>query len=1087
MNATLMHQKIDKSFYGDLPEVVTEKLDSLIDSYSNEEWFIHAWNEYRDYVFMTNFEELRMPGYIFNKYTGKEISHCYVSDEMEDDELYHYGIKRRSGRYPWGSGDNPYQRSEDFYIKVNELRDEGISDKEIVKALGLENTTQLRFFYNKSKDDLRRDKIAYIKSAQKDGKSNVQIGIELGEKYNPDHSPIGESTVRSLLDSDREARMNQSMKAAQNLKKLCDEKGILDVGKGTEHQLGISREKMDYALMALENEYGYEVFKSKMPQVTNKGQYTTIKVLAKPGTEHKEVYKWDDIKQIEDVTSDDGGDTLRKSFMYPASMDSKRLKIRYEEDGGKERDGLVLIRKGVKDLSLGESNYAQVRILVDGKYYIKGMAAYGKDEEFPEGVDVIFNSNKSKEGGMEKALKEIKDDPNNPFGSAIKQGVGPHGGQSYYIDDDGKEKLSLINKRSDEADWGSWSKETPSQFLSKQPLSLINRQLNLATELKQSELDDIRKVSNPTVRKQLLTEYADKCDRAAIDLKGAPLSGQKYQVILPIPSLKDDECYAPNYEDGQELALIRYPHGGTFEIPIVKVNNRNKEGKSVITPDGKDAVGINMHVAERLSGADFDGDTVMVIPLSEKVRVKSTDPLPGLVGFDPKVEYGPDDKQTWKEKGPNGKDITHYVRNGVEYPLMHNTQTEMGIISNLITDMTIKGATDEEKARAVKHSMVVIDAEKHHLDYRQSEIDNGIKELHKKYQGRINPETGRYTQGASTLISSAKSTKIIPERTEGIYVALDTGAVLTKIDENKKLYLDEKTGRVYRQEEKRTRTIDPETGEKLWRNTGSYRLEVKYKDANGKTQHTRVYEKDDGFWYKDKTSKEWKKVTDEKIEPKENTEGIEKMAYYKDANDLVSDWHSSQELAYAKYANKMKALANEARKEEYFTKDVPYSPSANKIYKEEVDSLSEKLKEAEMNAPRERHAQMIANMQVKAWLQDNPHVSEEQEMKQRNTLLVMAREAVGAKRQEIRISDKEFEAIQAGAISPSKLRNILAHSDKERLKQLATPRADKNTISRAQLSRMKHMSSLGYTNEEVAKALGVNVNTVIKYLSGKEN
>lgn len=1087
MNAKMLHAKINKSFYDDLPSFVCERLDSLIDTYGDKPWFIKAWNEYAKHVEESEIEELRMPGFIFNKYTGKEISHCYISDELDDDELYHYGIKRRSGRYPWGSGENPYQRSQDFYVHVNKLRDEGISDKEIVKAIGLENTTQLRFFYNKSKDDLRRDKIAFIKSAQKDGKSNVQIGIELGEKYNEDHSPIGESTVRSLLDSEREARMNQSTKAALNLKKLCDEKGLIDVGAGTEHQLGISREKMDYALMQLEYEYGYEILKAKMQQTTNKGQYTTVKALGKPGTEQKEIYKWDEIHQVDDYTSHDGGDTLHKSFVYPASMDSKRLKIRYEEDGGKERDGLVLIRRGVKDLSLGESNYAQVRILVDDKYYIKGMAAYGEDSDFPKGVDVIFNSNKSKEGGMEKALKPIKDDPDNPFGSAIKQGIGPHGGQSYYIDSDGKEKLSLINKRSDESDWDEWSKETPSQMLSKQPIASIKRQLQLAIDFKESELEDIRQVNNPTVRKQLLAEYADKCDRAAIDLKGAPFPGQKYQVILPIPSLKDDECYAPNYQDGTELALIRYPHGGTFEIPIVKVNNRNKEGKNVITPDGKDAVGINMKVAERLSGADFDGDTVMVIPLSEKIKIKSTDPLPGLIGFDPKVKYGPSDAQSWTEKGPDGKEITHYVRNGIEYPLMKNTQTEMGIISNLITDMTIKGATDEEKARAVRHSMVVIDAEKHHLDYKQSEIDNGISELHRKYQGRIDPETGRYRQGASTLISSAKSKVKINERVPGQYVALDTEAVLTKIDDEKNLYLDEKTGRIYRQDEKRTRLIDPKTGEKLYRETGSYRKEVTYKDSNGKTQHARIYEKNNELWYKDKKTKEWHKVTTEKIKDIRNMEEINKMEYYKDANDLVSDWHSSQEIAYAQYANKMKALANEARKEEYFTKNIPYSPSAHELYREEADSLTAKLKESEMNAPRERHAQMLANVQIAAWKQDNPNVSEEQEMKQRNTLLVKAREAVGAKRNEINISDREFEAIQAGAISPSKLEKILQHANKERLKQLATPRNNKNTISKAQLSRMRHMSALGYTNEEVAKALGVNVNTVIKYLSGKEN
>ena len=132
----------------------------------------------------------------------------------------------------------------------------------------------------------------------------------------------------------------------------------------------------------------------------------------------------------------------------------------------------------------------------------------------------------------------------------------------------------------------------------------------------------------------------------------------------------------------------------------------------------KDAVGINSKVAERLSGADFDGDTVMVIPTGGKVKITSTPPLKGLIGFDPKLEYGSDSSKV------DADGTEHYYRGGKEFRPMRNTQTEMGIVSNLITDMTLRGATQDELARAVRHSMVVIDAEKHHLDYKQSELDN---------------------------------------------------------------------------------------------------------------------------------------------------------------------------------------------------------------------------------------------------------------------------------------------------------------------------------------------------------------------------
>lgn len=285
----------------------------------------------------------------------------------------------------------------------------------------------------------------------------------------------------------------------------------------------------------------------------------------------------------------------------------------------------------------------------------------------------------------------------------------------------------MINKRAEEGDWGEWSKTLPSQFLSKQSLTLIKKQLGLAKADKQAEFDEICSLTNPTVKKALLKSFADDCDAAAVHLQAAALPRQKYQVILPLTKIKDNEVYAPNYKDGETVALIRYPHGGTFEIPILKVNNKLAEGKSVLGNTPADAIGINKKNADRLSGADFDGDTVMVIPCNSsqsKVRITSTSPLKGLEGFDTKDAYG-----GVVEKGTDGKD--HYYRNGKEYKIMKNTQTEMGKVSNLITDMTLKGATEDELARAVRHSMVVIDAEKHKLDYKQSEIDNGISSLKK--------------------------------------------------------------------------------------------------------------------------------------------------------------------------------------------------------------------------------------------------------------------------------------------------------------------------------------------------------------------
>lgn len=997
----------------------------------------------------------------------------------EEDALYHYGMPRRSGRYPWGSGEDPFQSAPDFYTRVRGYEKKGMTEQEICEIENV-NSKELRIVKSIGKDRIRADKIAYAKSAKADGKSNVQIAKELSKKYNED---IGDTTVISLLNADREARTNIAQKTADRIKEVMDKEpsGMLDMGSGVERELGISKEKLDAALYILQAS-GYNVYNVRVPQATQKGQGTIVRVLAKEGVEKPKTSDFDKIGHLNDYTSDDGGETLRPAFVYPKSLDSKRLAVRFAEDGGTAKDGVVEIRRGVKDLSLGESNYAQVRILVDNDYYIKGMAVYSDGKDMPDGVDIIFNSNKPKDAGKLAALKKTKEnlqkDPNNPFGSAIKEGFGPKGGQSYYEDENGQMQLSLINKRSDEGDWGDWSKELPSQFLAKQPKDLIKRQLKLAEVGKENEFESIEKISNPLLKQQELNEFADKCDKAAVDLKAARLPGQKYQVILPLTTIKDDEIYAPNFEDGAEVILVRFPHGGTYEIPRLKVNNRNSEGKKVITPDGSDAVGISHNTAGILSGADFDGDTVMVIPVSDKIHVSTKDPLPGLKGFDPTMSYGPD-KITVDADGKE-----HYYRNGVEFKHItkQDMQKQMGIVSNLITDMTIKGgATDDEYARAVRHSMVVIDAYKHHLDYKASAEANGFHALQEKYQTQVDPVTGKVHYGASTLISKSKSQARVLKRVEGAAYSTETGEKLDVLDKDKGLYVNPNTGEVLSGKQKRILYADPKTGEKVYRETGDMKRELKYIGSDGKTKTAKVWEKDGSYFYRAEDGG-IKKVTTEKI--KETPVLIESTKMYeaKDAHELSSG--TIQEEYYADYANKMKSLANRARKEALSIAEYEYSPEANKTYKEEVKELDAKLDESTRNAPKERQANMIAAAQLETIKADNPGMTDEEISKVSNRLVVAARAKLGAKRTEIYITDKQWEAIQAGAVSKNKLEAIFSRSDKARLKQLSRP-LPSNKLSRGEVSRIKSMSRLGYTNAEIAEQLGVSADTVVAYLTGK--
>ena len=948
---------------------------------------------------------------------------------LEGDELAHYGMPRRSGRYPWGSGDNPYQHNDDFLGRVEEMRKQGFTytdpktgktysgDTAIAKSLGM-STTDFRTEIAVCTNERKMYQYATVKSLSKDGLGATEIGRKVG---------LPESTVRSILNNEKyESRLQEAQNTADflysRMKEVEADGGMIDVGAGVERELRISKEKLDQALYLLKRE-GYEVYNGRFEQQTNWGQWTTQKVLCPPGTKHSDIFnKLDKIHTVNEYISRDGGETYEKKFTYPESMDSSRMMIRYNEDGGIERDGIVELRRGVADLSLGESRYSQVRILVDGTHYIKGMAVYSDD--MPDGVDVIFNTNKDRGTPMTKVLKEIKNDPDNPFGSAIKDAE--QGGQYWYDPKTGKRvsskepgaKLGLINKRADEGDWSDWKDALPSQFLAKQNKNLVQKQLDIAKADKMAEYEDICALNNPTIKKHMLEKFASSCDSAAVHLQAAALPGQKYNVIIPVNTLKDTEIYAPNYKDGTKLALIRYPHGGTFEIPILTVNNRHEEAIKLLGRDIPDAVGINHKVAERLSGADFDGDTVMCIPTHDKsgrVKITGGDATPyleDLVGFDPKTKYGP--------KTYEGREVRLMTKKG--------TQTQMGIISNLITDMTLAGANDDELAAAVKHSMVVIDAHKHKLDYKQSEIDNNIAALHKRYQGKS-------TGGAATILSRAKG------RAEVV---------------------------------KRQGTPKVNIPGKEWYDPTRPDGALIYKDA------------DDAYYEVTKVNKKTGEVTTKTMA---RTQRSTKMAETDDAYSLVSDGRHQVELIYADYANSMKSLANQARMEKANTGKIAYNATAARTYSEEVSSLNEKLRIAELNKTRERAAQRKANAEITA-KQKTFEASGEKwdtsdKKKASQQALSKHRQEVGAiprRDRVIQITDREWDAIQAGAISETQLKKILNNTDIDVLRERATPKTTK-TLSAGQVNRIKAMSG-SYTNEQIADAMGLSTATVSKYLKG---
>lgn len=921
-----------------------------------------------------------------------------------NDAIFHVGVKRRSGRYGWGTGENPYQHEPWFRWgeSLYKLRSEGLTDKEIAKVLSeefnlkLKSSGDIRAWDTIYKNQRTRELIAYANHLRNECDwSNTAIAARLG---------VSEGTVRNYLKPGAEENSIIVNTVADKLREDIKNNKFVDIGVGIEANMGISKERLRAAVKLLEAE-GYRIYDLKQNQAGT-GNSTSIKMIGIDDPNKTSKENWNEARQafkngevyIPSSSSEDGGRTFQK-IEKPVNIDSSRIQIRYAEDGGTDRDGLIEIRRGATDLNMGNRLYCQARIAVDGTHYLKGMVVYSDD--LPKGVDIRFNTNKSKDVPLVEVLKkQSKGSETNPFGAAFKQ--------HYYIDENGEKKLSAINIVNDEESWGNWRKALSSQMLSKQRWSVAESQLKIQQQIRETELKDIMSITNPMIKQKLLRSFADSCDSDAAHLQAAPMPGQKTSVLLPSPDIKKNEIYAPNFNNGDKVVLIRHPHGGVFEIPELTVNNsKNSPGRKMI--DRSDAaVVIHPDVAKVLSGADFDGDTVLVIP-NNKGQIRRESPLKQLENFDPQSSYPGGEKIGLKEVGPNRKK----GQDGFQ------KQREMGVISNLITDMTIKGADRDELARAVRHSMVIIDAEKHQLDWKTSEKDNRIDQLKEKYQ---NKKTG----GSSTIISRAKSPVYVNERDQNRYK------------------IDPKTGNVEYFETKKTKRT---------------------KDKNG----------------------EWTDALDKDGNPVYKQQKIHKMDAVDDAYALVDSKGKYRiETVYADHANAMKKLAKQARIESTRVGEMKREPSAAKVYSKEVADIKEKIRISKTNAPLERKAQALAEKMAKAQIKSDPDKYPEEDYEARKKLkgrcLQEARDVVGAKKQRPNLTEKEWTAINAGAITKTALSDLVKNMDDKELKELAMPRS-KVGLSSAQKSRAKSLWATGYTQAEIAQMLGVSpsaISNVIK-------
>ena len=284
----------------------------------------------------------------------------------------------------------------------------------------------------------------------------------------------------------------------------------------------------------------------------------------------------------------------------------------------------------------------------------------------------------------------------------------------------------------------------------------------------------------------------------------------------------------------------------------------------------------------------------------------------------------------------------------------------------------------------------------------------------------------------------------------------------------------------------RRKDINPETGEKIFRPDPKATYTKTYFRKDGKNVNARIVE-DLGdkvkVAYKENGEQHNSILPKDKVKSKVVTRQVvsTKMAQEKDARKLSSG--TTIEETYAAHANKLKALANKARKESYFTPSLKYDPKAKKVYAQEVSSLMFKLNESLKKQPYERQAQLLANKIFEAKQHDNPGMDNATAKKIKNQALVEARSRVTPpdKQKVLDITDREWEAIQAGAITETKLSQILDYADIDILRERSTPR-NKSGITNAQEARIKALSNSGYTTKEIADAVGISATSVQRVL-----
>jgi len=119
--------------------------------------------------------------------------------KISEEILMHYGTPHdgataHSGRYPWGSGENPYQGYTNLYARYKQDLESGLTKEEIAKKYGLKSSREeLDNLRNLSNKEALMNNILRASKYKDKGMSNVEIAKKMG---------VTEGSVRNWLKED---------------------------------------------------------------------------------------------------------------------------------------------------------------------------------------------------------------------------------------------------------------------------------------------------------------------------------------------------------------------------------------------------------------------------------------------------------------------------------------------------------------------------------------------------------------------------------------------------------------------------------------------------------------------------------------------------------------------------------------------------------------------------------------------------------------------------------------------------------------------------------------------------------------------